>query len=180
MDNPLAARIPQGLNRIVKIGQDLLCLREESLFNIDNDYFMSFNGFRKRHWWIIKSYTSSTIASSCIHVRFFVGSCCSLCSLLGWLFIWNINIQLILIQIKQRHKSFEYVDVVFDSTKPGRKFCIRGKRSDTPYADIDLTLKADPLPDSESSVSSDEEDIINVLVNQIRLWKMFMYFAGGI
>ena len=49
MDNPLAARIPQGLNRIVKIGQDLLCLREESLFNIDNDYFMSFNGFRKRH-----------------------------------------------------------------------------------------------------------------------------------
>ena len=72
------------------------------------------------------------------------------------------------------------MDVVFDSTKPGRKFCIRGKRSDTPYADIDLTLKADPLPDSESSDSSDEEDIINVLVNQIRLWKMFMYFAGGI
>jgi hypothetical protein len=35
--------------------------------------------------------------------------------------------------------------------------------------DIDLTLKADLLPDSESSDSSDEKDIINVLVNQIRL-----------
>jgi len=58
---------------------------------------------------------------------------------------------------------------VFDPTKPIRKFCIRGERSDTPYADIDLTLKADPLPDSESSDSSDDEDIINVLVNQIRL-----------
>jgi hypothetical protein len=54
--------------------------------------------------------------------------------------------------------------------------------SSTPryYADIDLILKADPLPDSESSDSSDDEDIINVLVNQIGLWKMFMYFAGGI
>ena len=69
---------------------------------------------------------------------------------------------------------------MFDPTKPIRKFCIRRERSDTPYADIDMTLKADPLPDSESSDSSDDEAIINVLVNQIWLWKMFMYFAGGI
>jgi hypothetical protein len=37
----------------------------------------------------------------------------------------------------------------------------------TQRADIDLTLKADPLPDSKSSDSSDDQDIINMLVNQI-------------
>lgn len=48
-----------------------------------------------------------------------------------------------------------YIDVQFDTNTVGRQFIIHGSENATPYADIDLTIKADPLPESDSS---DEEE----------------------
>lgn len=39
----------------------------------------------------------------------------------------------------------------FKSGTTGPKFVIHGSTDKTPYADIDLTIKADPLPESDSS-----------------------------
>ncbi|CAC5384090.1 unnamed protein product [Mytilus coruscus] len=44
-----------------------------------------------------------------------------------------------------------YIDLQFNSVTAGPKFVIHGSTDKTPYADIDLTIKADPLPESDSS-----------------------------
>lgn len=45
--------------------------------------------------------------------------------------------------------------MMFNTNSVGPNFRIHGSDNRTPYADIDLTIKADPLPESESS--DDEE-----------------------
>ncbi|VDI84282.1 Hypothetical predicted protein [Mytilus galloprovincialis] len=51
-----------------------------------------------------------------------------------------------------------YVEVSCDPIPKKRKFVIHGLENRIPYADIDFTLTADPLPDSSSSSSSDTDD----------------------
>ncbi|CAG2239456.1 unnamed protein product [Mytilus edulis] len=47
-----------------------------------------------------------------------------------------------------------YIEVEFNTDTVSPKFHINGSGNETPYADIDLTMTADPLPESDSS---DEE-----------------------
>ncbi|XP_076105842.1 uncharacterized protein LOC143074180 [Mytilus galloprovincialis] len=44
-----------------------------------------------------------------------------------------------------------YIEVEFNIDTVSQKFHIHGSGNETPYADIDLTMKADPLPESDSS-----------------------------
>ncbi|CAC5407925.1 unnamed protein product [Mytilus coruscus] len=44
-----------------------------------------------------------------------------------------------------------YIEVEFNTDTVSPKFHIHGSGNGTPYADIDLTIKADPLPESDSS-----------------------------
>lgn len=59
-----------------------------------------------------------------------------------------LNIISVCLQIKNKD-GLVYADLVFkDDGK--RRFIIRGIENKTNYADIDLALKADPLPSDES------------------------------
>ncbi|XP_076106175.1 uncharacterized protein LOC143074783 [Mytilus galloprovincialis] len=51
--------------------------------------------------------------------------------------------------------DLNYIEVEFSSETAGKTFYIHGSENDTPYADIDLTIKADPLPESDSSADED-------------------------
>lgn len=50
------------------------------------------------------------------------------------------------------------MEVSCDPIPKKRKFVIHGLENRIPYADIDFTLTADPLPDSSSSSSSSDTD----------------------
>lgn len=50
------------------------------------------------------------------------------------------------------------MEVSCDPISKKRKFVIHGLENRIPYADIDFTLTADPLPDSSSSSSDTDDD----------------------
>ncbi|VDI69720.1 Hypothetical predicted protein [Mytilus galloprovincialis] len=61
-----------------------------------------------------------------------------------------------------RHNNTEspflnYIEVECNTDTVSPKFHIHGSGNETPYADIDLTLKADPLPESDSSEEEDPD-----------------------
>ncbi|CAC5372297.1 unnamed protein product [Mytilus coruscus] len=64
------------------------------------------------------------------------------------------------VDVDSRNKNLEnpilnYIEVEFNLRKTTPSFFIHGSDKRTPYADIDLTLKADPLPESDSNDDDD-------------------------
>ncbi|CAG2235972.1 unnamed protein product [Mytilus edulis] len=56
---------------------------------------------------------------------------------------------------KANESGYGLVEFNTDTVSP--KFHIHGSGNETPYADIDITLKADPLPESDSSEEEDPD-----------------------
>ncbi|CAG2255179.1 unnamed protein product [Mytilus edulis] len=59
--------------------------------------------------------------------------------------------------INRETTDLNYIEVEFSQETTGKSFFIHGSDNSTPYADIDLTIKADPLPDSDSSADEDPD-----------------------
>lgn len=79
--------------------------------------------------------------------------------------ITYISIKLVYNNLKkilfQNSAGLVYIKVDFEpkQNKNGPKlFSVHGSNNRTPYADIDLMSKADPLPESESDNNENEED----------------------
>lgn len=47
--------------------------------------------------------------------------------------------------------GLNYIEVEFDATNQNSKFHVHGADNRRPYADIDFSVKADPLPSSDDS-----------------------------
>ncbi|XP_071123146.1 uncharacterized protein [Mytilus edulis] len=65
------------------------------------------------------------------------------------------------IQHNQNPSGLVYIEVDFEpkqENKSGSKFYVHGSNNRSPYADIDFSAKADPLPESESDDNEFEED----------------------
>ncbi|XP_071177290.1 uncharacterized protein [Mytilus edulis] len=66
-------------------------------------------------------------------------------------------------KMNQEPTDLNYIEVEFSQETAGKIFFIHGSDNGTPYADIDLTINADPLPESDSSADEDPDEENNFM-----------------